>query len=101
LHTCKKSMIGRALARFFCGLLIESNVGVNAKWISTTENAIADEISRLKVDSTNTHLPSFNTFDFSTLQLKFPELNHYRFFQPSQELLSMIWEILLTKNVPI
>jgi hypothetical protein len=101
MHTCKKSMIGRALARFFCGLLIESNVGVNAKWISTTENAIADEISRLKVDSsTNTHLPSFNTFDFSTLQQKFPVLNHFRFFQPSQELLSMIWEILLTKRCP-
>jgi hypothetical protein len=31
LHTSKKSIIGRALARFFCGLLISSNVGVNAK----------------------------------------------------------------------
>ena len=28
LHTSKKSCIGRALARFFCGLLIGSNVGV-------------------------------------------------------------------------
>ncbi len=25
LHTCKKSIIGQALARFFCGLLIGSN----------------------------------------------------------------------------
>ena len=100
LHTCKKSQIGRALARFFCGLLIHSNVGVNAKWISTTDNAIADEISRLKVDSTNTHLPSFDTFDFSTLQQKFQDLNRCRFFQPSQELLSIIWEILLTKKCP-
>jgi len=49
LHTSKKSNIGRALARFFCGLLIGSNVGVNAKWISTIENVIADKISRLKV----------------------------------------------------
>ena len=31
LHTSKKSRIGQALARFFCGLLIGSNVGVNAK----------------------------------------------------------------------
>ena len=37
LHTSKKSMIGRALARFFCGLLIGSNVRVNAKWISTSK----------------------------------------------------------------
>ncbi len=43
LHTSKKSRIGRALARFFCGLLIGSNVGVNAKWISTVENEIADK----------------------------------------------------------
>ena len=101
LHTCKKSEIGRALARFFCGLLIDSNVGVNAKWISTTENAVADEISRIKLDSANhAHLPSINTFDFSTLQQKFQELNHCRFFQPSQELLSTIWEILSTKKCP-
>jgi hypothetical protein len=31
LHTSKKSIIGRALARFFCGLLIGSYVIVNAK----------------------------------------------------------------------
>jgi hypothetical protein len=31
LHTSKKSSIGRAFARFFCGLLIRSNVGINAK----------------------------------------------------------------------
>jgi hypothetical protein len=41
-------MIGRALARFLCGLLIGSDVGVNAKWISTIKNLIADKISRLK-----------------------------------------------------
>ncbi len=48
LHTSKTLIIGRALARFFCGLLIGSNVGVNAKWISTIDNMIADKISRLK-----------------------------------------------------
>jgi hypothetical protein len=48
LHTSKKSRISRALARFFCGLLIGSNVGIYAKWISTVENEIADKISRLK-----------------------------------------------------
>ncbi len=31
LHTSKKSMIGRALARFFCRLMIGLCIGVNAK----------------------------------------------------------------------
>ncbi len=31
LHTSKKLIIGRAIARFFCSLLIGSNVGDNAK----------------------------------------------------------------------
>jgi hypothetical protein len=48
LHTSKKSIIGQALARFICGLLIGSNIRVTAKWISTMENVIADKISRLK-----------------------------------------------------
>jgi hypothetical protein len=30
-HTCKKSLIKQALARFFCGLLIGLNVGIHAK----------------------------------------------------------------------
>ena len=36
-HICKKSIIGRALAMFFCGLLIGSGVEINATWISTVE----------------------------------------------------------------
>jgi hypothetical protein len=38
IHTCKKSIMGQALAHVFCGLLIGSIVGVNAKWISTAKN---------------------------------------------------------------
>ncbi len=53
-HTCKKSIIGCALARFFCGLMIGSHLGINAKWISTTTNKIADKISRLKKSHTLT-----------------------------------------------
>jgi hypothetical protein len=43
-HTCKKFIIGRTLACFFCGLMIGSQVGINAKWISTTANKITNEI---------------------------------------------------------
>ena len=48
MYTCKKSIIEHNLGRFFCGLLIGSEVGINAKWISTVANKIADDISRLK-----------------------------------------------------
>jgi hypothetical protein len=62
LHTSKKSIIGRTMARFFFGLLIGLNIGINAKWISTIENVIAEKISRLKklitTKSTSSSIPS-------------------------------------------
>jgi hypothetical protein len=91
LHTSKKSIIGHALARFFCGLLIGLDIGINAKWISTAANKIADKISRI-MKSNN---PLSFHYDFSKLQQDHAELKNCRFFQPSPELLSMIWEILL------
>ena len=48
LHASKKLIIGRALARFFWGLLIGLNFGVNAKWISTIKYLIANKILSLK-----------------------------------------------------
>ena len=60
-HTCKKSIIGQALARFFCRLLIGSSIGINATWISTVENKIADEILRIKKC---THDPFSFQYDF-------------------------------------
>jgi len=99
LHGCKKSMIGRRLARFFCGLLIGSHVGINSEWISTEENEIADAISRLKQESKNSPTDHVS-FDYSNLQQQFQQLKDCRFFQPSQELLSSLWEILLTEKLP-
>ncbi len=48
MHTCKKSIIEHNLGRFFCEFLIGSEIGINAKWISTVANKIADDFSRLK-----------------------------------------------------
>ena len=97
LHMSKKSMIGRALARFFCGLMIGSNVGVNAKWINSIENAIAGKISRLKkLTATNPNSPS----DYANLQQEHKELKACSSFQPSHKLLLLIWEILLTQKYP-
>ena len=97
LHTSKKSIIGRALARFFCGLLIGSNVGINAKWISTIENVIADKISRLK--KTNKFSSNFS-YDYTKLQQEHKELQACNFFHPSPKLLSLLWNILLTGKCP-
>jgi hypothetical protein len=97
-HTCKKSLIGQALARFFCGLLIESAVGINAKWISTEENNIADKISRIKKPQHSTH--SSFCYDFSKLKQDYAKLRYCCFFYPSPELLSMLWEVMLTQKCP-
>lgn len=99
LHTSKKSMVGRALARFFCGLLIDSPLGINSEWIATDENEVADQISRLKKAEASKSNPHPD-FDYSSLQQKFPELKACRFFQPSAELTSLLWEILLTQKLP-
>ncbi len=45
---CKKSKVGHLLAWFFCSLMINSPLGINSKWISTDDNKIADDISRIK-----------------------------------------------------
>ena len=81
MHTSKNSIIGFALARFFCGLMIGSDVGINAKWIATGTNKIADAISRLKKSHTST---SF-CYDFSKLKQDHADLKHCRFYHPSQE----------------
>jgi hypothetical protein len=97
-HTCKKSIIGQTLARFFCGLMIGSQVGINAKWVSTTTNKIADKILRLEKSHTST--ASLFCYDFSKLNQDHADLKHCHFYHPSQELLSLIWETVLTRKLP-
>ena len=96
MHTSKKSIIWRALARFFCGLMIGSDVGINAKWIATETNKIADAISRLK----KTHTSTSFCYDFSKLKQDHADLKHCHFYHPSQELLSLIWKTVLTRKSP-
>ncbi len=98
LHTCKQSKIGQLLACFFCSLLINSPLGINSQWISTTiDNKIADDICRLKKQSDNNSSPAF---DYSILKQMYPELRHCSFFQIQPELILLIWDIILTKNLP-
>jgi hypothetical protein len=96
---CQKSRIGHLLARFFCSLLIDSPLGINSQRISMLDNAIADDISRAKIavsKNTNSH----TSFDYTSLQQKYPELSHCSFFQTAPELISLIWEIVLTERWP-
>ncbi len=66
---CRKSMIGRRLAHFFCSLLIGSLLGINSKWISTNDNKIADDNLHIKMQSV---LDSHPSFDYSTLKQRYP-----------------------------
>jgi hypothetical protein len=95
----RRSRIGRLLAHLFCSLLINLPLGINSQWISTLLNAIADDISCAK-DAASDHTHSHPLFDYSSLQQKYPELSHCSFFQPAPELISLIWEIVLTERWP-
>ena len=100
-QACMKSDIGRELGRLFCGLLIGSKLGINSKWLSTLANEVADEISRLKSEhnkeNPTSHHPSIN---YKTLFKSFPQLEACKKWTPSEELLSLIWQCVRTKNCP-
>ncbi len=96
--SCKKSKVGCLLARFFCLLMINSPVGINSKWINTDDNKIADGISCIKRESATEDSPPL--FDYSTLTQMYPELIHCSSFMIQPELISLIWEIVLTERWP-
>jgi hypothetical protein len=96
-HTCKHSRVGHLLAHFFCLLLINSPLGINAQWISTVDNVITDNISRVKKASNINLSLSFN---YTTLKQTYPELSHCSFFQIQPELISLIWDIVLAEKWP-
>jgi hypothetical protein len=81
------------LAGFFCSLLTNLPLGIHSPWISTINNKIADDISCLEKQSENNSSPAF---DYTILKQTHPEL----FFQIQAELISLIWDIVLTKKWP-
>jgi len=78
--------------------MINLPLGINSKWISTDDNKIADNISRIKKESANEDSPPF--FDYSTLTQRYPELIHCSSFAIQPELILLIWEIVFTKRWP-
>ena len=75
-----------------CALMINNPVGISVAHITTKHNVIADRISRIK-RKTNT-IP-----EFSSLLQDFPQLKSCKRFHPSNELISLIMDILLQKNI--
>ena len=91
--TGSRSLIGRTLGRFFCGMIMGTALGLDADYISTHANVVADYISRLKRSSDG-------QYDHSKLLTDHPLLCSCRTFQPSKSLLTMLWDIMLNSASP-
>ena len=79
------------------GLLLNSNLGIQAEYLNTHENFIADEISRLRRLTTK---DSFN-FDYAELLSTYPQqLTGCKQFFPSKLLLSTLYDVLLNNASP-
>ena len=87
----KRSFLGRALGLLQCALMINNPVGINVSHVSTTDNVVADRISRIIKES------NLET-EMNTLMQDFPQLICCRRFQPSAEAISLIMEILSSKK---
>ena len=83
---CKTSLLGRELGIFFSGLLMGTKIGINAQWLDTHSNFLADAISRLNAKE--------NGYNYEELLTEFPQLRSCRRFQPSRTLLGLIYRTL-------
>ena len=90
---CRDSLIGRRLGRLFAGLLLQNALGIQAEWLSTHANVIADDVSRIKRQNGG-------TYDYSHLLSRYPELQSCRRFHPLPALLSMISSVLVDNALP-
>ena len=84
-----KTEKGKSLQRILCSIMINNPMGVKSDYIKGEKNVIADFISRI-FSSQNTAV----TFD--NLFVKFPQIEYWKRFHPSQELLSHLCSALLT-----
>lgn len=99
-HRCKGSLLGRALGRLFVGLLMDSPLGINAAWINTHDNEVADGLSRYKSCSENV-ANGYPTFDYSLLKQKYKKtLSECRLWLPSSRLISLVYTVLTTRQSP-
>jgi hypothetical protein len=90
-----KGYQGKALARIFAHLLMFSDMGVNAEHIKGDLNDVADFLSRIR------ETDDYSQFSYASLVQKYPQLRNSRRFQPSPELLSLIFTALSTGSPTI
>ena len=82
----------------FVGLLLNSNMGIQAEYLNTVKNFIADDISRLRKIATDKI--SFN-FNYAKLLSTYPEqLTGCKQFRPSELLLLTLYDVLLNNASP-
>ena len=88
---CNSSLVGRALGRLQCAMMMNNNVGIHTTYISTKKNVIADRISRVKREANILR-------EFNSILQDFPELAGCKRFQPSADLISHIMDAISQKK---
>ena len=71
--------------------MINNPVGIKADHIAGSQNILADTISRVYTSSYSKHC-------FAKLFQEFPQMKSWKRFHPSQELLSLLYSILLEEQ---
>jgi len=74
-------------------MIMGTALGLDADYISTHANVVADDISHLKRSSDG-------QYDHSKLLTDHPLLCSCHTFQPSKSLLTMLWDIMLNSTSP-
>ena len=82
------SSTGKRLDRIFCSLLMNQSLGLDIAFLHGKENTVADKNTRLKRPLTS----------LNALLQTYPFLASHRFFYPSQELCSKIYNCLTTTS---
>jgi hypothetical protein len=82
---CNSSLIGRALSRLQCSMMINNNVGFKTGHITTKDNVIADRLSRITHESNVSH-------EFTSILQDYPVLDGCKRFHPSAALISHIMD---------
>ena len=94
-RAARSSPTGKALGRILCNLLINSPLALQSEHVAGTDNTIADRISRSSLHKSHT-CPNF-----VLLEQEFPILSSCRRYQPSQELLSALYQALSSGSGPV
>jgi hypothetical protein len=71
-----------------------TRLAIQAEWLPTSLNVVADDISRLKLGDPDTDI------DYSVILQSHSVLQSCRNFQPSDSLLTMLWDLLLNSGSP-